>query len=171
MQKQIIYSKFIHRLFAMTIDMVVIMIILFPVVSFLSRSMFLYVFHDFFVLHNVDMSDANAVNLATQTAEFASYITASRFMAFSGSVFIAQVILIGVYLVTLWHKFGTTPGKLAMRLKIVDANDYSKRPPLYNLIKRFCAYSISFLGIWWIIFNKKGLALHDKIADTVVIKM
>ena len=109
--------------------------------------------------------------MAVQTTEFMGYVTPSRFFTFSVFMFAVQVILIGIYLVALWYKFGTTPGKLAMRLKIVDADDYSKRPSLYNLIKRFCAYSISFLGIWWIVFDKRGRALHDKIANTVVVKM
>lgn len=171
MQKQVIYSKFIHRLFAMTIDMVVVIVILFPIVTFLSRRVFLYIFQDFFLSNNIDISDLEAVNLAVQTTKFMGYVTPSRFFTFSVFMFAVQVILIGIYLVALWYKFGTTPGKLAMRLKIVDADDYSKRPSLYNLIKRFCTYSISFLGIWWIVFDKRGRALHDKIANTVVVKM
>ncbi|CAN0568580.1 unnamed protein product, partial [Ectocarpus sp. 12 AP-2014] len=43
-------------------------------------------------------------------------------------------------------------------------------PTTFQLIKRFLGYITALIGIWTILFSKKGLALHDKIAGTVVIK-
>ncbi|MDP4832360.1 MAG: RDD family protein [Rickettsiaceae bacterium] len=169
MQKQIIYPKFIPRVFAMTIDIVILSLVLAPVMDFLSRHMFIYVFNDFFILNAVDTANNDAVVLAVKSPEFTNYVTAARFFTYSGSLFLLNTIFMGAYFVILWRKFGTTPGKMAMRMKIVDADDYS-RPSVYNLIKRFCGYITAFIGIWSIVFSKRGIALHDKLANTVVIK-
>jgi hypothetical protein len=75
----------------------------------------------------------------------------------------------GGYFVFFWRKFGATPGKMVMRMKIVDADDYS-RPSVYRLCKRFCGYVTIIIGIFSIIISKNGRATHDKIANTVVIK-
>jgi uncharacterized RDD family membrane protein YckC len=75
----------------------------------------------------------------------------------------------GVYFVFFWRKFGATPGKIIMRMRVVNAEDYST-PTTFQLIKRFLGYITALIGIWAILFSKKGLALHDKIAGTVVIK-
>ena len=56
-----------------------------------------------------------------------------------------------------------------MRMKIVDA-DTMERPSLRSLIKRFLGYITAIIGIWSIVFSKRSMAIHDKIANTIVIK-
>lgn len=56
-----------------------------------------------------------------------------------------------------------------MRMRIVNSEDYSA-PTTFQLIKRFLGYITALIGIWTILFTKKGLALHDKIAGTIIIK-
>ena len=75
----------------------------------------------------------------------------------------------GTYFVTFWKKFGATPGKMLLRMKIVDA-DTMESPSLRNLIKRFLGYITAIIGIWSIVFSKRSMAVHDKIANTIVIK-
>lgn len=169
MHKQIIYPNFIARVFAMTCDLVVISIVLVPIINICENYLLLLTFQDFFLSQHIDTSDQNAIMLAVKTPEFSSQITSSTFIMYFGALFILNTFFMGLYFVTFWRKFGTTPGKLIMRMKIVDANDYS-RPSLYNCVKRFCGYITALIGIWSIIFTKKGRALHDKIANTVVIK-
>jgi uncharacterized RDD family membrane protein YckC len=170
MKKQVVYSRFIHRLFAMMIDMLIVSFFVSVIMSFFSKHIFLYIFQDFFISHDVDMSSMAAIAEASKSEEFVQYASGSGGLTFTLLMIGIQFSLIGVYLVTLWNKFGTTPGKMAMRLKIVDANDYDKKPPLANCIKRFFAYFISFPFLLMIKFSDKGIALHDRIANTVVIK-
>jgi hypothetical protein len=75
----------------------------------------------------------------------------------------------GAYFITFWRKFGATPGKMFLRMKIVDA-DTLERPSLRNLTKRFLGYITAIIGIWSIVFSKRSMAIHDKIANTIVIK-
>lgn len=106
---------------------------------------------------------------AVKMPEFSSYISATRFFGYMAVLFILNTLFMGVYFVFFWHKFGATPGKMIMRMKIVDASDYS-RPSIYRLCKRFCSYITIIIGIFNMLISKTGQATHDKIAHTVVIK-
>ena len=66
MKKQIIYSKFIPRVFSMTI-------VLTPLMNIISHYVFLSLFNDFFVTYQVDTSNKDAFATAVVMPEFASY--------------------------------------------------------------------------------------------------
>ncbi len=169
MKKQIIYSKFIPRIFSMTIDLIILSIVLTPLMNLISHYVFLYFFNDFFVTYGVDSSNREAFSKAVRMPEFASYLTAGRFISYSSVLFLLNTTFMATYFITCWRKFGATPGKMFMRMKIVDA-DTMEKPPLRNLIKRFLGYITAIIGIWSIVFSKRSMAIHDKIANTVVIK-
>jgi len=85
------------------------------------------------------------------------------------------VIQIGVslpYSVYFVGKFGATPGKMALGLKIINADE---SPVTYGTgLKRYLGEVLSdfTLGIGYIIaaFDEEKRALHDRICDTRVIK-
>jgi uncharacterized RDD family membrane protein YckC len=71
-----------------------------------------------------------------------------------------------------WMRWSATPGKMIMRLKVVDAK--TEQPiSVIQCILRAMAYFVSgslfLLGFFWIILDKKRQGWHDKIADTVVV--
>ena len=169
MKKQIAYPKFIPRLFSMTIDLVILSIVLTPVMNIISRYVFIYAFYQFFVDFSIDIHNTQTMLEAVKMPEFASYISALRFFGYMAVLFILNTLFMGIYFVFFWHKFGATPGKMIMRMKIVDASDYS-RPSIYRLCKRFCGYITIIIGIFNMLISKTGQATHDKIAHTVVIK-
>ena len=169
MKKQIIYSKFIPRVFSMTIDLIILSIVLTPLMNIISHYVFLSLFNDFFVAYQVDFSNKDAFATAVVMPEFASYLTAGRFFSYSCILFVINTLFMGAYFITFWRKFGATPGKMFLRMKIVDA-DTLERPSLRNLIKRFLGYITAIIGIWSIVFSKRSMAIHDKIANTIVIK-
>ena len=169
MQKQIIYPKFIPRLFSMTIDLVILSIALTPLMNIISRYVFIYMFYQFFLDFSVNIHDTLAITEAVKRPEFNSYISATRFFGYIAVLFLLNSLFMGGYFVFFWHKFGATPGKMIMRMKIVYFDDYS-RPSLYRLCKRFFGYITIIIGIFSMIVNKNGRATHDKIANTVVIK-
>ena len=72
-----------------------------------------------------------------------------------------------------WLRFLGTPGKMLVKIKIVDANTGNKMS-VGQAIGRYFAYIISSipfgLGFIWIAFDKKKQGWHDKLAGTVVIK-
>ena len=75
--------------------------------------------------------------------------------------------------VWFWLKFFGTPGKMALKLKIVDAKTGNKLS-VGRAIGRYFAYIPAmlplFLGIIWVGIDKKKQGWHDKIAGIVVIK-
>jgi len=171
-KKQIVYPDFIPRVFAMTIDIAILLyvwVFITPVLNIATHQVFVYIFQDFFLLYSIDMSDAKAVAATIYHPAFSEYVSAPKFLAYFGYLLFVNTVFLGSYFITFWYKFGATPGKMAMKMKIVDANDYSK-PPLCNLVKRFFGYITALIGMWSILFSRRGIALHDKIANTVVIK-
>ncbi len=71
-----------------------------------------------------------------------------------------------------WHFGSATPGKMLLRLKIVDATSL-QQPTTKQFIARYIGYYVSALplglGFIWIAFDKRKQGWHDKIANTVVI--
>ena len=72
-----------------------------------------------------------------------------------------------------WLRFSGTPGKMALKLKIVDAGTGNKLT-FGQAIGRYFAYILSaipfFLGYIWVGFDKRKQGWHDKLAGTVVIR-
>ncbi len=78
-----------------------------------------------------------------------------------------------IAVVWFWLRFGATPGKMVLRLKVVDADTGEKLRP-GQVIIRCVGYVISFLvtgiGVLSILFAKRKQGWHDQMADTVVVK-
>lgn len=75
--------------------------------------------------------------------------------------------------VLFWLYRQATPGKIAMSIRIQDANT-GKPLTAGQSIGRYFAYYISILpfclGLIWIAFDKKKQGWHDKLAHTVVVR-
>lgn len=78
-----------------------------------------------------------------------------------------------VAIIVFWYYKSATPGKMALRLTIVDADTGSK-PTLGQCVGRYLGYFVSTiplcLGLIWVAFDKKKQGWHDKLAGTVVIR-
>ena len=72
-----------------------------------------------------------------------------------------------------WLRFFGTPGKMATKLKIVDAKT-GNRLSLLQAIGRYFAYIPAALplglGFIWVGIDKKKQGWHDKLAGTVVVR-
>jgi uncharacterized RDD family membrane protein YckC len=77
------------------------------------------------------------------------------------------------YSVAFWTWRGQTPGKIAMNIKILRA-DGTNINFGYSLL-RYLGYIVCGLmlgaGFLWIAFDSRKQGIHDKIADTVVVKL
>lgn len=85
-----------------------------------------------------------------------------------------QLVAIIVIVLIFWFNKQSTPGKMFLSIKIVDAKTLGK-PSNRQLIIRLFSYVISivpvFLGMIWIVFDSRKQAWHDKIANTLVVKV
>jgi len=72
----------------------------------------------------------------------------------------------------LWAVWGTSPGKRATRLRIVDA-DTGRPMTVKQATLRTLGYLLTFAlcgaGFFWVLFNARKQALHDRLANTVVV--
>ena len=93
------------------------------------------------------------------------------FYGFWDLIFSYVLPLVGT--IWFWLRFSGTPGKMALKLKIVDA-DTGNKLTFGQAIGRYFAYILSaipfFLGYIWVGFDKRKQGWHDKLAGTVVIR-
>ncbi|MFW1676822.1 RDD family protein [Pontibacter sp. JAM-7] len=82
-------------------------------------------------------------------------------------------ILPAVVVILFWVYKAATPGKMALRLKIVDAQT-GQAASKGQLIGRYFGYFVAilplFLGIIWVGIDRKKQGWHDKLSGTVVVK-
>ena len=79
------------------------------------------------------------------------------------------ILLTGV----MWAVWGTSPGKRALRLRIVDA-DTGRAMTVRQAGLRTLGYLLTFAtcgaGFLWVLFNDRKQTLHDRIANTTVVE-
>lgn len=72
-----------------------------------------------------------------------------------------------------WNYRSATPGKMAIRARIVDARSLG-RPTTGQLIIRYLGYFVATiplgLGLLWVAFDRRKQGWHDKLAKTVVVR-
>ena len=78
-----------------------------------------------------------------------------------------------IAIVLFWLYRSATPGKMALRLSIVDSKT-GEKPSRGQFIVRYLGYYVSiiplFLGLIWVGIDKRKQGFHDKLAGTVVIR-
>lgn len=85
---------------------------------------------------------------------------------------IVQTLALIIAFAICWKIWSSTPGKMLLRMKIVDA--VTELPMTNNQIMiRSLGYIVAgalfFIGIFWIGFDKRKQGWHDKMARTVVV--
>lgn len=87
--------------------------------------------------------------------------------------FVLSYVFPAVAAVVFWTYKSATPGKMALRLTIVDARTGAK-PSTGQFIGRYLGYYLSAiplcLGFFWVGFDRRKQGWHDMLAGTVVIR-
>jgi len=82
-------------------------------------------------------------------------------------------VLPAIAIILFWVYRSATPGKMALKLTIVDA-ETGGQPSVGQLIGRYFGYYVSMLplmmGIIWVGIDRRKQGWHDKLAGTVVIR-
>lgn len=83
-----------------------------------------------------------------------------------------QIVILAVVVVLFWRYRAATPGKMLFGMEVVDAST-GLPPTRKQCIIRYIGYFVSslplFLGFLWITFDKRKQGWHDKIAHTAVV--
>lgn len=110
--------------------------------------------------------------MATMGPDASPEMAGAAMQGAAGSV-IVQLLLPAILIVGFWMWKATTPGKMVVSAKIVDAKTLGE-PSTGQLIVRYVGYFISAfvfgLGFLWVAFDKRKQGWHDKIAGTLVVK-
>lgn len=97
----------------------------------------------------------------------------SEFSIVKGPVdFLVSYVLPAIGIVTLWVCRQSTPGKMLLSAKIVDAKTLGKLTVSQSIIRYFGYFVSTFplgLGLIWVAFDEKKRGWHDMIAGTLVI--
>ena len=87
--------------------------------------------------------------------------------------FVINWVLPAIAVVLFWIYRQATPGKMAIKARIVDART-GGRPSAGQLIGRYFGYYVSMLplmiGFIWVAFDARKQGWHDKLAGTVVVR-
>lgn len=87
--------------------------------------------------------------------------------------FLISWVLPAVGVIVFWMVKQATPGKMALSLRVLDANTGNSLT-VGQSVGRYLAYFVSmlplFIGIIWVAFDKKKQGWHDKLAGTVVVR-
>jgi len=87
--------------------------------------------------------------------------------------FLLNYILPAIVVVIFWLYKSATPGKMVLKLQIVDAKTGGK-PTVGQCIIRYLGYYVAsiplLIGIIWVAFDSRKQGWHDKMAGTVVVK-
>jgi uncharacterized RDD family membrane protein YckC len=142
------YVGFWSRCGAMLLDSTLLVVVLLPTLAF---------------VFNLPYFDASiGVNPVSWSAHFTS--RADSWLAH---------ILLALFVLAFWHYKQSTPGKMLMNARIVDAKTGQKMS-LAQALGRYLAYWVSALpcclGFIWVAFDSKKQAWHDKLAGTVVVR-
>lgn len=82
-------------------------------------------------------------------------------------------LLQAVYFTGFWVWRGQTPGKMLMGVKVIRTD--SAPVDWQHALMRYLGYIVStvmlFLGFIWIAFDGRKQGVHDKLADTYVVKL
>ncbi len=90
------------------------------------------------------------------------------------AVLVLSTVVSALVVILFWRWKQGTPGKLMLRLRIVDAATGGE-PGLRQWCLRYVGYIIStlplLLGFLWVAWDPRRQGWHDKLAGTVVIRV
>lgn len=99
------------------------------------------------------------------------YFTSEEFIMGAWDVILSWV-LPAVLIILFWVYRGATPGKMSLKLRIVDAQTGAK-PSFGQCVGRYFAYIPAalpiMLGIVWVAVSPRKQGWHDILAGTVVV--
>jgi uncharacterized RDD family membrane protein YckC len=167
----IVYVGFWKRFVAFVIDSAVVSIVLAPVMIAVYGTGY---------WDNVRADGARLMKVLADPGldAVARVIQANEIINGSGSALAALndiriQIAVAITVVLFWRFRKATPGKMAVRAKIVNAGTLGAAST-GQLIGRAAGYILSAmpfcLGFLWIAFDRRKQGWHDKLAGTVVVE-
>jgi len=84
-------------------------------------------------------------------------------------------VLAPLVVILFWYYKSATPGKMMLKLKVINLNESGPKLGVGQSIGRYVGYYLSSivlgLGFIWVAFDKKKQGWHDKLAKTAVVRV
>ena len=162
--REIPYATFNDRVFASVIDVALSFIILGPILLALSN----------LIYGGERANPLEGIPANASVEEMLMRLERTQFLGNLITDYLVHFAIFGIVIIWFWNYASCTPGKWALKLRVVDAKTFRKPAPK-QLIIRYVGYAVSMLpltlGFAWIMIDKRGRAWHDMMADTVVVKV
>jgi len=86
---------------------------------------------------------------------------------------LVSFLIIVAYLICFWGWRGQTPGKMVLRIKIIrsDGSDLGWGVAVFRFLSYIISFLLVFIGYIWVAFDVYKQGLHDKMADTYVVRL
>jgi len=170
MSKQISYPDFITRVFCTSLDLLIIAFLVTATDPIIRKHSCLFSLNEIIASNNLDASNLPALEEFFSAYKFSSQNDVRALLLCKIITPISEIIMLAAYTLFFWYKWGQTPAKIIMRLKIVDKTTLQK-PSKYQLIKRLAFTILYPLSILYAIVSRNKQSLHDLLSGTTVIKV
>lgn len=154
------YAVFMDRLFASFIDCSLLLLVALPLFGLL---------HEWFPGYME--SQARFATLAQQVGPGRAFVE-SGFLLHWIADGVLQFVSAMIAFTSFWLYKAATPGKMLLKMRVVDAKTLQPIAK-WQAVLRFLGYIPSvfcvMLGVFWILWDSRRQAWHDKLARTVVI--
>lgn len=153
------YAGFWIRFAAFVVDSIVVSLIISPIAALL--------------IEKPDTADAIAGLLAAGSVVDMALQLLVLLSPASAADALLNIGVPAVGVVLFWMYKSATPGKMATRTRIADA-ETGGPPTTRQCVVRYLGYFVSIfglgLGFLWVAFDPRKQGWHDKLAGTVVLK-
>ncbi len=162
------YASLNRRAFAATIDTFIAMFTISPIIELILK----------YSVQVREITEEELSAIHNNPDPQSKYTEFKRLLIESGKLsefLLSSSLQIGLLIIAsaiCWKIWSATPGKMLLRMKIVDAETekpMSNRQIIIRALGYIPSCMVFFLGIIWIYFNKRKQGWHDKMANTVVI--
>jgi uncharacterized RDD family membrane protein YckC len=163
--KKYILATFNRRLFAATVDMIILSLLMLP---------FSYIVTFFSIGKEITkiQFDGQLISSGQDFSSFMDKMYAGGILLPYISIQVTLLTVMLLYFILFWSKKGATPGKMLMKCMIIDSTTGNKITVCQSLL-RILGYIITpltlFIGVFMIDLTQKRQGLHDKIASTLVV--
>lgn len=153
--KKVRYAGFGARMLASILDSIAVAIVLYPFAGLFNS-----------------IYNSNEFLMLLQQGQTLSPEQMQEFISRQIGSIAYQNCIMSIFVLIFWMFLAATPGKLILRMKIVDAKTLGQ-VSRGNFFIRYFGYFVSLLplgaGFIWIHYDKRHQGWHDKMAGTVVI--
>ncbi|MDX2050255.1 MAG: RDD family protein [Rickettsiaceae bacterium] len=169
MHKQILYPSVPLRVMAMLIDTMILSFFFHYFIQSAGLILFRLIFSDVLVHNNIELARADEISTIINSDVFKNAATLNSYLQMTFLMLSIEFLLLMIYSVFFLARFGATPGKFLLKMKVVSDINYSKLTIDQAILRSF-GYLFFMFSIFTIYSTRERRTIQDYLGRTVVIK-